>query len=314
MTPGVATRHAEIEVSLSPLVVLPSVLGSSVFAAGVATYRRDLWGPGRRGQPRVLALGPVFIAAALATFSGEHFTQAREFSRLVPKWLPLRVAITYVVGVCLLAAALSFVTRRGMRWSAPLLSLLFALFVLLIYLPSAVAHPGIRIVWIFPFREGTFAVGAFCASVYGSCSGKASSRMALGLRLWAAAVAVFFGLQNIFYPQFAPGVPSQQPTSAWVPVPHVIAVLTGAILVTLGAAMLFRKTAVAAITGVGILMTVLTIGLFVPDLILARGVAERVIAINFVADTLLFAGMMFAIASAVAANASLPKPTAAASM
>ena len=285
---------------MSPLVVWPSVLGLSVFGAGLAMYRGDLRGPGRPGQLRILALGPVFIAAALATFSGEHFTQGREFSQMVPKWLPLRVPLTYFVGICLLAAALSFVMRRGLRWSAPLLSLLFALFVLLIYLPSAITHPGVRIAWIFPFREGTYAVGAFCVTVYGSSRGRPSSRMVLGLRLWTAVVAIFFGLQNILYPQYTPGVPDQVPTSAWVPVPHVIAVLTGVILVALGAAMLFRKTAEPAITGVGILMTALTIGVFAPDLILARGVAERVTAINFVADTLLFAGMMFAIASAVA--------------
>ena len=183
-------------------------------------YRGDLREPGRPGPSRILALGPVFIAAALATFSGEHFTQAREFSQLVPKWLPLRVPLTYFVGICLLAAALSFVARRGIRWSAPLLSLLFALFVLLIYLPSLIANPGVRIAWIFPFREGTYAVGALCVVVYGSWSVKPSSSVALALRLWTAVVAIFFGLQNILYPQFTPGVPDQQPTSAWVPVPH----------------------------------------------------------------------------------------------
>jgi len=81
----------------------------------------------------------------------------------------------------------------------------------------------------------------------------------------------------------------------------VLAYLTGAILAAMGAATLFTKTAVTAMTGVGILMTVLAIGLFSPDLILAQGVAQRVNAINFVADTLLFAGMMFAIAREVAA-------------
>jgi uncharacterized membrane protein len=164
----------------------------------------------------MLALAPLLIAAALATFAGEHFTQASEFSQLVPKWLGLRVPITYLVGVCLLAAALSFVARRYMRWSAPLLALLFALFVLLIYLPSAITHPGIRIVWIFPFREGTFAVGAFCVFLYEAQRAR--------------------------------------------------------------------------------------IGLFVPDLFLAEGVSQRVTAINFVADTLLFAGMMFAIARVIAAQ------------
>jgi len=282
---------------MSPLVVWPSVLGLGAFAAGLYVSRGDLWGPGTSGRARLLALGPIFIAAALATFAGEHFTEAREFSQLVPKWLPLRVPITYLVGVCLLAAAVSFVTRRYVRWSAPLLALLFALFVLLLYLPSAMRHPGIRIVWIFPFREGTFAVGAFC--VHEVQRAKRSSGLALALRLWTAVVAIFFGLQNILYPQFSPGVPDQQPTAAWVPLPHVVAYLTGAILVAMGAAVLFKKTAVAAITAVGVWMTVLTIFLFAPDLILAQGVRQRVTAINFVADTLLFAGMLFAIARAV---------------
>lgn len=59
----------------------------------------------------------------------------------------------------------------------------------------------------------------------------------------------------------------------------------------------------AGITAVGVLMTALTLGLFAPDLFLARGVPQQVTAINFVADTLLFAGMMFAIARAVAMEA-----------
>ncbi|MGE5244838.1 MAG: hypothetical protein ACM3SQ_11480 [Betaproteobacteria bacterium] len=287
---------------MSPLVIWPSVLGLSAFAGGLYMYRRDLLPSRTSGRARVLALGPFFIAAALATFSGEHFTQARDFSRLVPTWLPLRLPITYLVGFCLLAAALSFVTRRGMRWSAPLLALLFALFVALLYVPSAMKNPGVRIVWIFPFREGTYAVGAFCVFAYEVQLARRSDRLALALRLWTAAVAIFFGLQNILYPQFSPGVPDQRPTSAWVPLPHVLAYLTGAVLVAMGAAMLFRRTAVTAITVVGVLMTVLAIGLFGPDLILAQGVPQRVTAINFVADTLLFAGMMFAVARAVAAQ------------
>lgn len=291
---------------MSSLVVWPSVLGVSALAAGLYRYRGDLRAPGSSLRSRLLALGPAFIAAALAAFSGEHFTQAREFSRLVPAWLPWRVPVTYFVGACLLAAALSFVARRAVQWSAPLLALLFALFVLLLYLPSAVTHPAIRIVWIFPFREGTYAVGAFCVFVCARPRAKHSNGLARALRLWTAVVAIFFGLQNILYPQFSPGVPDQQPTSAWVPLPHLLAWLTGAILIAMGIAMLFRKTAVAAITVVGILMTVLVIGLFTPDLFLAQGVAQRVNAINFVADTLLFAGMMFAIARVVAAQRSMP--------
>ena len=59
-------------------------------------------------------------------------------------------------------------------------------------------------------------------------------------------------------------------------------------------------TTLTAITSVGILMTVLTIALYAPDLFLASGVPQRITAINLVADTLLFAGTMFAVDRAIA--------------
>lgn len=150
--------------------------------------------------------------------------------------------------------------------------------------------------------ESTFALGAF--SVFVSESQglwmQPSSRFAPIARLWIALVVIFFGVQNLLHPELSPGVPSPRPTSAWVPLPVFLAYLTGAILVSLGMATLFRKVAVAAITFVGVLMAVLTVALYGPDLFLAHGVLQRITAINFVADTLLFSGAMFAVARAIA--------------
>lgn len=286
---------------MSPLVIWPSVLGLSFLVVGLYTYRNEIFAPAAGGMARVLALGPVFIAAALATFSGEHFTQAREFSGLVPKWMPLRVPIVYLVGVALLAAALSLVARRCLRWSTPLLGVLFALFVLLIYLPGAFRHPEVRIVWIFPFREGSYALAGFCMYAYEMRASRRSSGFALFARLWTAGVLIFYGVQNILYPQFSPGVPDQRPTSAWVPAPHVVAYVVGVLLVALGAAAFLKQWSVIAITAAGLLMTALVLFLFTPDLFLAHDVPGRIEAINFVGDTLLFAGTMFVIARAIAA-------------
>lgn len=283
---------------MSAAVLWPSVLGLTIFAVGICTYRRELFAPDSRWTFRILFFGPIFIAAALATFSGQHFTITRDFAQLVPKWLPARIFITYLVGVCLLAAALSLVARKCVRCSAPLLAVLFALFVLLIFLPSLIRHPGARIAWIFPFREGSYALGALCIYLY---ERRARSRgFALFLRLWTGLVVIFYGIQNLLYPQFSPGVPDTRPTSAWVPAPHVLAYIVGALMVALGAAALFKKTSVAAITGVGMLMAVLTFALFAPDLFLVHGVANRITAIDFVADTILFSGTMLVIARAVA--------------
>jgi hypothetical protein len=53
-------------------------------------------------------------------------------------------------------------------------------------------------------------------------------------------------------------------------------------------------------------MTLLTVTLYLPNWFLARSVAERVTAINFIFDTLLFAGMLLVITRAILDSESLP--------
>jgi uncharacterized membrane protein len=286
---------------MSAPVLLPAALGLCFFAVGLWMHRREVFDSALPAESRMRSLGPVFIGAAIATFSGEHFTDAADLVRLVPQWLPLRMPITYLVGIALLAAGVSLVARVAVRWSAPLLALLFGLFVLLIHLPNAVEHARTRVFWIFPFREGTFAVGAFSIFVSETKPSWArrSGAFSLFARLWAAFVLVFFGIQHLGYPRLSPGVPSPRPTPPWVPLPLIVAYATGGILVTLGAAAPFKKAAVAAITWAGILMAVLTGLLYVPDLFLAHGPGQPITAINFVADTLLFSGSTLAVARAV---------------
>ena len=117
---------------------------------------------------------------------------------------------------------------------------------------------------------------------------------------------VYFGIENILHPQFSPGVPSQKPTASWVPLPHIIAYLTGILLIVFGLAMFVRKYASSAGTSAGVLMLALTLALYVPDLFLASSVSQQVTAINFVADTLLFAGTLFVIAKAILDSESRP--------
>ena len=105
------------------MIFWPLALGLSVFVIGIWVYRRDL---------RLIAIAPVFIAAPLAAFAGEHFTIAGSIAELVPEWMPARLFIAYFVGVAELAAAVSLVARRSMRWSTLFLAIMFGLFVLLL--------------------------------------------------------------------------------------------------------------------------------------------------------------------------------------
>ena len=288
----------------------PGLLGITFLVLGAFTYRHDVQATRRAGLG-LAALGPVFVAASIAAFSGEHFTAAPIIARLVPKWMPARLFIAYLVGAAHLSAASSFVARRYIRWSALGLALMFGLFVLLMDLPGAIAHPSVRIAWSLAARQTTFAVGALAlfASVT-RIGGPGRARMIATIaRLWTAAVLVFYGIENVRYPQFTPGVPDTTPTQSWVPLSMLLAYATGILLVAFGIAMLVEKYAATAAAGCGLLMIGLTVVLYVPQWVIARGASQQITAINFVFDTLLFAGTMFIISRAISETATVTRST-----
>jgi uncharacterized membrane protein YphA (DoxX/SURF4 family) len=280
---------------IAPAVFLPTAFGTGFFVAGLVSYRRELFGCSLN---RLLLWGKVFVAASLATFGGEHLSAARSLMGLVPKWMSARLFIAYFVGVALIAAGLSLVARKCIRWSSLLLAIMFLLFVLLLHWPNVVLHPKLRIAWIVAVREPTFAAGAlalFAVQVKES-SPRAFARLVLFARLWSAMVLIFFGIENILHPECSPGVPDLMQTANWVPARLALAYITGGVLALLGITMLLNIRAKIAAILAGLVMTFLTAVLYVPNFLLASGVAQRVTAINFVADTLLFAGTMLLIA------------------
>jgi uncharacterized membrane protein len=287
--------------AVTPTVFWPTLLGLSFLAAGMITYRRDFRTAGTRDAFALVVLGPTFVAAALAAFAGEHFTAATSLATLVPKWLPARVFIAYFVGVAHLAAASSYVARRYIRWSTIGLAVMFALFVLLMDLPGAIARPTNPLSWALAARQATFAIGALAlfASETRSHSPQSSRTLAMIARLWTASVLVFYGILHVIHPERTPGVPSPVLTAAWVPLPLLLACATGALLIAFGIAMLIRRYAGAGAALAGALMLLFTLALYVPQFFLAETVQQRVTAINFIFDTLLFAGTLLVISMAV---------------
>ncbi len=137
-----------------------------------------------------------------------------------------------------------------------------------------------------------------CAAVHRIFRRRAET-IAMIARFWTAFVLVFYGIENILFPQFSPGVPDAVPTPAWVPMHAVVAYVTGVLLVACGAAMFSKPRAAAAAAGGGLVMMLLTAGLYIPQWIMASTVGEQVNALNFVFDTLLFAGTVLTIGGAI---------------
>jgi uncharacterized membrane protein len=278
--------------------------GLIYLVAGVFILRKEI--SAARGWDKLITLGCVFIAVPLAIFAPEHFRGPEFIQGMVPRWMPAHWFWPYFIGCALLAAATSLTLRKCLRLSSTLLALMFSLFVGMIYLPSVLAHPASRFAWIYALRDLSFAAGAWALAGLHSraASPQASKWMILFGRIVIAIAAIFYGVQHFLHPQFAPGVPLELKTPSWVPFPTLWAYLAGAILLAAGIALaLNKKSRIAAAAigalAIGALMTVLTLSLYLLILVLARTAPEINEALNYLADTWLYAGAALVLASAL---------------
>jgi uncharacterized membrane protein len=276
-----------------------SFAGLIYLVVGIFILRKEI--SAARGWDKFITLGCIFFAVPLAIFAPEHFRGPAFIQQMVPSWMPARWFWPYFIGCALLAAATSLTVRKFVRLSSTLLGLMFFLFVCLIYARSVLAHPNHRFAWIYALRDLSFAAGAWAlAGLYSRVSSPQLSKwMILFGRIVIAIAAIFYGVQHFLHPEFAPGVPLELMTPLWVPFPSVWAYLSGAILLVAGIGLALNKKSRIAAASIGALMTVLTIFLYLGILIRAHGAAEINEALNYVADTLLYAGAALVLASAL---------------
>jgi uncharacterized membrane protein len=271
--------------------------GLVYLVAGVLVLRKEI--NAARGWDKLITLGSVFIAVPLAVFAPEHFRGPAFIQSMVPSWMPAHWFWPDFIGCALLAAATSLTVRKFVRLSSTLLGLMFFLFVCMIYLPSALSSN--RFAWTYALRDLSFAAGAWAlAGLHSRDSSPQQSKwMILFARIVIAIAAIFFGVEHFLHPEFAPGVPLELMTPSWVPLPSVWAYLAGAILLAGGIGLALNKKSRTAAASIGALMTVLTLFLYLLILILAHGGSEINEGLNYVADTLLYAGAALALASAL---------------
>src|SRR5258708_33684389 len=219
-----------------------SFAGLLYLVAGIFILRKEI--SAARGWDKLIALGPVFIAVPLAVFAPEHFRGPEFVQNMVPSWMPgPHWPWAYFVGCALLAAATSLALRKFVRLSATLLGLMFFLFVCMIYLPSALRHPGSRLAWTFMLRDLSFAAGAWAlAGLHSRASSPQQSKwMILFARSVIAVAAIFYGAQHFLHPASVPDIPLEKMTPSWVPFPSVRGYLAGAIPLPGGIGLILNK-------------------------------------------------------------------------
>lgn len=276
-----------------------SFAGLFYLVVGSFVLRKEI--SAARGWDKLITLGCVFFAVSLAIFAPEHFRGPEFIQQMVPSWMPARWFWPYFIGCALLAAATSLTLRKLVRLSSTLLGLMFFLFVCLIYARSVFAHPNHRFAWIYALRDLSFAAGAWALA--GLCSRVSSPQLSKSMilfgRIVIAIATIFYGVQHFLHPEFAPGVPLELTMPSWLPFPSVWAYLSGAILLVAGVGLALNKKSRIAATSIGALMTVLTLVLYLGILIRAHGAEAINEALNYVADTLLYAGAALLLASAL---------------
>jgi len=201
----------------------------------------------------------------------------------------------------LLATATSLVTMKFARLSTTLLGVMFFLFVLMMDLPAVIAQPGDRFGWILMLREAAFAGGAWAlAGSLGreSRTGERSWMVLIG-RFCVAIAVIFYGVEQLLHPEFAPGVPLRKLMPDWVPFHALWGYPVGTLLLVAGAALLLNKRPRVAAAWIGVVMTLLTVLLYLPILGLTHDPSQMTVEINYVFDTLFFGGMALLVARAM---------------
>src|SRR5260370_6176864 len=142
--------------------------GTVVLIVGLVKLLKDEL-PHTHGLDNIMPFGRLFLAIPLAVFGTEHFTSTADIANIVPRWFPAHVFWVYLVGIALIAAALSITVQIHSPLAATLLGAMFFSFVLLIDVPGIIAHPRNRFFWSLGLRQMAFSGGAFAyAGFYGS--------------------------------------------------------------------------------------------------------------------------------------------------
>jgi len=267
---------------------------------GVWAAKRDL--ANARGLAKVVALANLCFAAPLAVFGAEHFAAARGIMQLVPKFMPWPLFWTYFVGAGLLAASLSIATKMQVQWSALFFGIMMFLFVAMMDLPGTLANVHNRISWVLLCREMSFGAGGWvlAGGAMARRNPQAGSKLITVGRVVIGIGAIFYGVEHFLHPINVPGVPLEKLMPAWIPAPHLISYLTGAILLIAGGAILLGRKARVAATYLGSWIFLLVLFVYGPILIaslLNPSTDVKVEGLNYFFDTLLYAGTILALAT-----------------
>ncbi len=281
---------------------MPGIVFWGYFAAAVLLvigllkiFKDEL--PQAHGLDKVIPFGRLCFAIPMAVFGTEHFTDTADIATMVPSWIAAHTFWVYLVGVGLIAAALSITVKVQSRLSATLLGAMFFSFVLLMDIPAALAEPGNRFSWTLALRELAFGSGALAFAGTQRSAKRAGGVPALVTvaRIVIGTAAVFYGVEHFLHPTYAPGVPLGKEIPEWIPGRVFWAYLAGVVLVVAGLCLLVNKKTRLAAAYLGLMILLLVLFVYLPLLVASP---TDIVSLNYFFDTLAFGGAILLLAGA----------------
>jgi uncharacterized membrane protein YphA (DoxX/SURF4 family) len=273
--------------------------GGVVFALGlIAIFLHGDW-QNARGLDKLILFGPLFYAVPVAAFGTEHFTLTEAVASIIPAWIPWHLFWAYLVGACLIAGALSLVTRIQTGLAAGLLALTFFLFVVLMHGPSWAQDPRNRFALTVALRELSFSGGALAltASLNKQWSEPGTDVLATIARYFVAIPVLFFGFEQFLHGKNVPGIPLKPLTPEYVYGHAIWTYLAAVVYAVAGSLLLVGKKTRAAATWLGLTVLLVELVVYVPIGVVER--ASLANGLNYVADTLMFCGAVLLLAGAM---------------
>ena len=270
--------------------------------------------PQEHGVDKIMPFSRMFFAIPMAVFGSEHFTATSDIASLVPRWIPAHTFWVYLVGLAFLCAALSIAVLVQARLAATLVGMTLLIFVFVMDMPAVVAHPSNRFFWALALRELAFSGGAFAfaMSPWSTWPRQPSPPQPIAARtafprFFVGIPSLFYGVEHLLYPAYAPGVPLQKLTPEWIPGRIFLSYFVGVILILAGVCLLVNKKTRLAATSLGLTILVTLLWIYLPMLLAAP---TDVVALNYFFDTLLFSGAIFLLANAMDKETSglIPSP------
>jgi len=295
MHPIIRAAFSEI----SATAVAMCFTGIVLFLIGVLAAKKEI--AGARGLDKIVALANLCFAIPLAVFGALHLFGQRFIIPIVPVYMPWRLFWVYSIGCALIAASLSIATNIAVRWSGLLFGIMMFMFVAMIHFPGALRQPQDRIIWTIVFREMSFGGAAWilAGSAINGWSGPVKNTLVTVGRVFVTIALIVFGVEHFLHPTGLPGVPLQKQMPAWVPGQVLIDYVTGAALLVAGGSILLNRKTRTVTTCLGGWILLMVLVIYGPVLIVALsdpGIGVEVEGINYFADTLLFAGVILAVA------------------